>query len=94
MTFDSHAPIGTGPSVYISATTRQVGTDNLTHAIETFSQRWIRWPARAGADALRSLAVTKLTALEIRAVEAMSKRSGRAAGASSRHALVDPGQVG
>jgi nitroimidazol reductase NimA-like FMN-containing flavoprotein (pyridoxamine 5'-phosphate oxidase superfamily) len=40
--FDSHAPIGTGQGVYISATAEQVGSDHLTRGIETFSQRSIR----------------------------------------------------
>jgi len=39
--FDSHAPIGTGQGVYIGATAEQVGSDNLTRGIETFSQRSI-----------------------------------------------------
>jgi nitroimidazol reductase NimA-like FMN-containing flavoprotein (pyridoxamine 5'-phosphate oxidase superfamily) len=39
--FDSHAPIGTGQGVYISATAEQVGSDNLARGIETFSQRSI-----------------------------------------------------
>jgi nitroimidazol reductase NimA-like FMN-containing flavoprotein (pyridoxamine 5'-phosphate oxidase superfamily) len=39
--FDSHAPIGTGQGVYISATAEQVGSDNLTRGIEAFSQRSI-----------------------------------------------------
>lgn len=39
--FDSHAPIGTGQGVYISATTEQVGRDNLARGIETFSRRSI-----------------------------------------------------
>jgi hypothetical protein len=39
--FDSHAPIGTGQGVYISATAEQAGSDNLTRGIETFSQRSI-----------------------------------------------------
>jgi nitroimidazol reductase NimA-like FMN-containing flavoprotein (pyridoxamine 5'-phosphate oxidase superfamily) len=37
--FDSHAPIGTGQGVYISALAEQVGSDHLTRGIETFSQR-------------------------------------------------------
>jgi hypothetical protein len=37
--FDSHAPIGTGQGVYISATAEQVGSDHLTRGIETFSRR-------------------------------------------------------
>jgi Pyridoxamine 5'-phosphate oxidase len=40
--FDSHAPIGTGQGVYMSATAEQVGSDNLTRGIEVFSQRSIR----------------------------------------------------
>ena len=39
--FDSHAPIGTGQGVYISATAEQVASDNLSRGIETFSQRSI-----------------------------------------------------
>jgi Pyridoxamine 5'-phosphate oxidase len=45
--FDSHAPIGTGQGVYISATAEQVGSDNLTRGIETFSQRSIGHGAAA-----------------------------------------------
>lgn len=37
--FDSHAPIGTGQGVYMSAAAEQVGGDDLTRGIETFSQR-------------------------------------------------------
>jgi nitroimidazol reductase NimA-like FMN-containing flavoprotein (pyridoxamine 5'-phosphate oxidase superfamily) len=37
--FDSHAPIGTGQGVYISATAEQAGSDDLTRGIETFSRR-------------------------------------------------------
>lgn len=37
--FDSHAPIGTGQGVYISAVAEQVGGDDLTRGIETFSRR-------------------------------------------------------
>jgi len=49
--FDSHAPIGTGQGVYISAVAEQVGGDDLTRAIETFSQRSLahggaRWTAK------------------------------------------------
>jgi nitroimidazol reductase NimA-like FMN-containing flavoprotein (pyridoxamine 5'-phosphate oxidase superfamily) len=39
--FDSHAPIGTGQGVYLSATAEQVRSDNLTRGIETFSLRSI-----------------------------------------------------
>jgi Pyridoxamine 5'-phosphate oxidase len=39
--FDSHAPIGTGQGVYISATAQQVVSNNLTRGIETFSHRSI-----------------------------------------------------
>jgi nitroimidazol reductase NimA-like FMN-containing flavoprotein (pyridoxamine 5'-phosphate oxidase superfamily) len=39
--FDSHAPIGTGQGVYISATAEQVGADNLMRRTETFSRRSI-----------------------------------------------------
>jgi hypothetical protein len=39
--FGTHAPIGTGQCVYISATAEQVGSDNLTRGIEAFSQRSI-----------------------------------------------------
>lgn len=38
---DSHAPICTGQGVCISATAEQVGSDNLTPGIETFSPRSI-----------------------------------------------------
>jgi hypothetical protein len=37
--FDSHAPIGTGQGVYISAVAEQVGGDGLMQGIETFSRR-------------------------------------------------------
>ena len=37
--FDSHAPIGTGQGVYISAVAEQVGGDDLLRGIETFSRR-------------------------------------------------------
>jgi pyridoxamine 5'-phosphate oxidase-like protein len=37
--FDSHAPIGTGQGLYISAIAAQVGTGELTRGIEMFSQR-------------------------------------------------------
>ena len=37
--FDSHAPIGAGQGVYISAVAEQVGGDHLTRGIETFSRR-------------------------------------------------------
>jgi hypothetical protein len=37
--FDSHAPIGTGQGVYMSAVAEQVGGDDLLRGIETFSQR-------------------------------------------------------
>jgi Pyridoxamine 5'-phosphate oxidase len=36
--FDSHAPIGTGQGVYISAVAEQVGGDDLTRGVETFSR--------------------------------------------------------
>jgi hypothetical protein len=39
--FDSHAPIGTGEGIYISAIAEQVDRDNLTRRIGTFSQRSI-----------------------------------------------------
>ena len=39
--FDSHAPIGSGQGVYISGTAEQVGSDDLTRGIETFSRRSI-----------------------------------------------------
>ena len=39
--FDSHAPIGTGQGVYISATAGQVGSDNPTQAIKKCPQRSI-----------------------------------------------------
>jgi hypothetical protein len=39
--YDSHAPIGTGQGVYVSANATQVGDDNLTRGIHTFSQRSI-----------------------------------------------------
>lgn len=39
--FDSHAPIGTGQGVYISATAEQVASNELTQAIDTFSHRSI-----------------------------------------------------
>jgi nitroimidazol reductase NimA-like FMN-containing flavoprotein (pyridoxamine 5'-phosphate oxidase superfamily) len=39
--FDSHAPIGTGQGVYISATAEQVSSENLTRGIEAFSRRSI-----------------------------------------------------
>ncbi len=37
--FDSHAPIGTGQGVYISAVAEQVGGGDLMRGIETFSRR-------------------------------------------------------
>lgn len=37
--FDSHAPIGTGQGVYLSAVAGQVGDDDLMQGIETFSRR-------------------------------------------------------
>jgi hypothetical protein len=37
--FDSHAPIGAGQGVYISAVAEQVGGDDLTQGMETFSRR-------------------------------------------------------
>lgn len=37
--FDSHAPIGTGQGLYISAVAEQVDGDALTRGIETFSRR-------------------------------------------------------
>ena len=37
--FDSHAPIGAGQGVYISAVAAQVGGDDLTQRIETVSRR-------------------------------------------------------
>jgi Pyridoxamine 5'-phosphate oxidase len=37
--FDSHAPIGTGQGVYISATAAQATGDDLRRGIETFSGR-------------------------------------------------------
>ena len=40
--FDSHAPIGAGQGVYMSATAEQVSSAELTRRIETFSQRSIR----------------------------------------------------
>ncbi len=72
MTFDSHAPIGTGQGVYISATARQVGTDNLTHAIETFRSVRSGVPLAPGQTHCARLPLTKLTAHETRAIEAMS----------------------
>jgi hypothetical protein len=39
--FDSHASIGTGQGVYISAIAEQVGSNDLTQGIETFSQHSI-----------------------------------------------------
>jgi pyridoxamine 5'-phosphate oxidase-like protein len=39
--FDSHAAIGTGQGVYMSAIAEEVGGDGLTRGIETFSQRSI-----------------------------------------------------
>jgi hypothetical protein len=39
--FDSHAPIGTGQGVYMSATAAQVGGDHQTRGIGTFSRRSI-----------------------------------------------------
>jgi pyridoxamine 5'-phosphate oxidase-like protein len=45
--FDSHAPIGTGQGVYISAVAEQVGDDGLTRGIETFSRRSL---AHGGAE--------------------------------------------
>jgi hypothetical protein len=49
--FDSHAPIGTGQGVYISATAEQVSSDNLTRGIEAFSQRGAAVGAPSYADA-------------------------------------------
>jgi hypothetical protein len=37
--FDSHAPIGTGQGVYMSAVAGQVVGDDVTRGIETFSRR-------------------------------------------------------
>jgi len=37
--FDSHAPIGTGQGVYMSAVAEQVAGDDLTRGTETFSRR-------------------------------------------------------
>jgi hypothetical protein len=37
--FDSHAPIGTGQGVYISAVAEQVGGNDLTRGMEIFSRR-------------------------------------------------------
>ena len=37
--FDSHAPIGAGQGVYISAVAEQVSGDDLTQGMETFSRR-------------------------------------------------------
>lgn len=37
--FDSHAPIGTGQGIYISAVAEQVSDDDLMPEIETFSRR-------------------------------------------------------
>jgi len=50
--FDSHAPIGTGQGVYMSATAAQVGGDDLARAVETFSLRSIGHGGAAwtGAD--------------------------------------------
>ena len=45
--FDSHAPIGTGQGVYMSAVAEQVGGDDLLRGIETFSQRSL---AHGGAE--------------------------------------------
>jgi len=45
--FDSHAPIGTGQGVYISAVAEQVGGDDLMRGIETFSRRSL---AHGGAE--------------------------------------------
>lgn len=49
--FDSHAPIGAGQGVYISAVAGQVGGDDLAQAMETFSRRSLahggaRWTVR------------------------------------------------
>jgi nitroimidazol reductase NimA-like FMN-containing flavoprotein (pyridoxamine 5'-phosphate oxidase superfamily) len=45
--FDSHAPIGTGQGVYMSAVAEQVGADDLMRGIETFSRRSL---AHGGAE--------------------------------------------
>ena len=37
--FDSSAPIGTGQAVYMSATARQLGDDELAEQIDVFSRR-------------------------------------------------------
>lgn len=37
--FDSHALIGTGQGVYMTATAEQVGNDSLMRSIEVFSRR-------------------------------------------------------
>jgi nitroimidazol reductase NimA-like FMN-containing flavoprotein (pyridoxamine 5'-phosphate oxidase superfamily) len=45
--FDSHAPIGTGQGVYMSAVAAQAGGDDLMRGIETFSRRSL---AHGGAE--------------------------------------------
>jgi len=37
--FDSHAPIGTGQGVYMSAVAEQAGGEDLAQGMETFSRR-------------------------------------------------------
>jgi DNA-binding XRE family transcriptional regulator len=80
--FDSHAPIGAGQGVYISAVAELVGGDDLTQGMETFSRRSLthggaRWTVRdVHADLLRQLRTeARLTQEELAEEAGLSPRS-------------------